>query len=423
MKKIKIGVIGVARGSSMINYCLAAGNAELVAICDKWAEGLERQKKQHPEMDIAYYTDYDEFLKHDMDAVVLANYAHQHAPFAIKAMKAGKHVFSEVLPVQTLKEAVELIECVEETGLTYAYGENYCYMPAPREMRRLYKEGLIGEFEYGEGEYVHNCESIWPAITYGEEDHWRNFKCSTYYCTHSLGPIIHMTGLRPVSVTGYEGTKVERNRRMGSKSGQFAIEMVELENGGIVKSIHGGLYKNSIWYTVYGEKGRMESAREDSEQGDVSRIYVNADAYSGEYGPYKVDSYQPKDEATEKAAGYGHGGSDFYTMYNFVEKLLGNPDADTIDVYEALDMSLPGLFAYRSILAGGIPMKIPNLRNKNERDAYRNDTACTDPEAAGDQLLPTFSGGTPEIPAEVYEKVRKNWLDRLAADEKKTVLQ
>ncbi len=410
MDKIRIGVIGVGRGASMMKYCMAAGNAELVAICDKWEEGLERQKKLHPDADIAYYTDYDEFLKHDMDAVVLANYAHQHAPFAIKAMRAGKHVFSEVLPVQNLKEAVELIETVEATGLTYAYGENYCYMPAPREMRRLYKEGLIGEFEYGEGEYIHNCESIWPSITYGEEDHWRNFKCSTYYCTHSLGPIVHITGLRPVSVTGYEGTKVERNRRMGSKSGQFAIEMVEFENGGIAKSIHGGLYKNSIWYTIYGGKGRMESAREDAEQGDVSRIYINADAYSGEYGPNKVDSYNPIDKDTESAAGYGHGGSDFYSMYNFVEKLLGNPDADTIDVYEALDMCLPGLFAYKSILAGGVPMKIPNLRNKEERDAYRNDVACTDPAVAGDALLPTFSKGTPSIPGEVYDRIREKWL-------------
>ena len=50
-------------------------------------------------------------------------------------MHAGKHVFSEVLPVQTMKEAVELIEAIEETGLVYAYGENYCYMAAPREMR------------------------------------------------------------------------------------------------------------------------------------------------------------------------------------------------------------------------------------------------------------------------------------------------
>ena len=61
MKKIRLGVIGVGRGSSMMNYCKAAGNAELVAICDKWEEGLELKKKEFPQ--VAYYTDYDEFLK------------------------------------------------------------------------------------------------------------------------------------------------------------------------------------------------------------------------------------------------------------------------------------------------------------------------------------------------------------------------
>ena len=165
MDKVKIGVIGGGRGKSMIRYGREASNAQLVAICDFRDDVLDRMKKECGEDGISYYSDYDDFLKHDMDAVVLANYANQHAPFAIKAMKAGKHVFSEVLPVQTMKEAVELIEAVEETGKIYAYGENYCFMSAPYEMRKLYRQGLIGEFVYGEGEYVHSCEPIWPEIT------------------------------------------------------------------------------------------------------------------------------------------------------------------------------------------------------------------------------------------------------------------
>jgi len=416
-RKVKVGVIGVGRGSSMMNYCKLAQNAELVAVCDKWEEGLKLREREWGDA-VAYYTDYDEFLKHDMDAVVLANYANEHAPFAVKAMRAGKHVLSEVLPVQTMKEAVELIEAVEETGRIYAYAENYCYMPAPREMRRLYREGKIGEFEYGEGEYVHNCESIWPEITYGEKDHWRNGMYSTFYCTHSMGPIIHITGLRPVRVTGFEGTKIERNLRMGAKGGAFGMEMVELENGGIVKSIHGGLYKNSIWYTVYGSKGRMESAREDAEAGDVHQIYINADAYSGEYGPNKVDAYKVPAQFPELEEKMGHGGSDVYTMYHFIEKIKGNEEADVIDVYEALDMFLPGLFAYRSILAGGIPMEIPNLRDKAVREQYRNDTACTDPKAAGDMLQPNFSKGNVEIDDSVYDLIREKWLVKLAEQEK-----
>lgn len=417
MDKIKIGVLGGYRGTSMINFCKRTDNVEVVAICDKNAEILEEQRSHAEGLNITFYDNFEDFIKHDMDAVVLANYATEHAPFAIKAMKLGKHVFSEVLPVQTLKEAVELIEAVEETGMIYAYGENYCYMPAPYEMRKLYKQNKIGEFEYGECEYIHNGETIWPSITYGEKDHWRNNMYSTFYCTHSLGPIIHMTGLRPVSVTGFEGTKNERKLRVGAKAGSFAIEMVTLENGGIIKSIHGGLYRDSIWYSVYGSKGRMECGREDAKDGHIHKIYVNADDFSGEYGEDKLVSYNPTHGNEDKVEGFGHGGSDFYTMYNFIEKLLGNPDADTIDVYEAVDMFLPGMFAYRSILDGGVPKEIPNLRDKAVRDLWRNDTACTDPKVAGDMLLPTFSKGTPEIDDSVYDYMKKLWEEECTKEE------
>ena len=95
-------------------------------------------------------------------------------------------------------------------------------------MKELYQAGALGKFEYGEGEYMHNCEDIWHNITFGDPDHWRNTMHACYYCTHSIGPIIHMTGLRPVSVVGFEGRKTERNMRMGAKAGQFGIEMITI---------------------------------------------------------------------------------------------------------------------------------------------------------------------------------------------------
>lgn len=407
MKKIKIGVLGAYRGTSMINYCKVSENAKVVAICDKWKDAIETQKRLLADDNITYYDNFEDFINHDMDAVVLANYATEHAPFAIRCLEKGLHVFSEVLPCQTMKEAVELVEAVEESDRVYAYGENYCYMPAPYEMRRLYREGKIGEFEYGEGEYIHNCESIWPSITYGEREHWRNNMYATFYCTHSLGPIIHITGLRPVSVVGFEGMKNESKMRVGSKSGEFGIEMVTLENGGIVKSIHGGLYKYSNWYAVYGSKGRMETARDDAKQDGARRIYINADEYVGEFGEEHLDTYAIDDEEIVKR--FGHGGSDFYSMDNFVKKILGDEEADTIDVYEALDMFLPGMFAYRSILQGGKSVEIPNLRKKSDRELYRNDVMCTDRDVAGDQYIPPFSKGEPDIPDSVYEKVKKQF--------------
>ena len=405
MDKIRVGVIGARRGGDMIDYCLTAKHAEVVAICEKRQDLVDEYRAKAP--NVAFYKDYDEFLTHDMDAVVLANYATEHAPFAIKALNAGFHVYSEVLPARTLKEAVELVETVEKTGRIYAYGENYCYMRSPYEMRRLYREGKIGEFEYGEGEYFHNCESIWPEITYGEPDHWRNHVFSTYYCTHSLGPIIHITGLRPVSVIGLESPFVQRRERVGSHASNFGMEIVKLENGAIVKSGHGCLYKKSVWYSMYGSKGRMESERYDVKGSETTFLYVNADEYECQYDGDHFERYQPEFEAEWAKA--GHGGSDAAILWNFIEKVRGNEQADIIDIYEAMDMFLPGLFAYRSIMNGNRVEKIPNFRIKEERDLWRDDVTCTDRAIAGDMYVPPCSLGYKEIPAEVYDRVREKF--------------
>lgn len=405
-QKIKIGVLGAGRGKTMMDYCVKSDNAVLVAVCDSFEQSLENARKSYGNNEIAFYSDFDEFIGHDMDAVVLANYANKHAPFAIKCLESGLNVISEVLPVQTMKEAVELIEAVERTGKIYAYAENYCFMPAPKKMKQLFNEGVLGSFEYGEGEYVHNCEPGWHRYTRANPEHWRNTMHACYYCTHSIGPLIHITGLRPVKVAGFEVPFNERMNRMGAKAGAMGIEMITLENGALLKSVHGvGPSKDSIWYSVYGSKGRMESSREDANAGGVRTLYVNCDENEGDNKSESVLT-STEDEQSEKAGDSGHGGSDYYTMYNFVEKLRGGSNADIIDVYEALDMFLPGMFAYRSVLAGGAVQEIPNLRNVSEREKWRNDTQCTDPEAAGNMLIPSYSKGNPEIEPEVYERLR-----------------
>ena len=41
MKKVKIGVVGVGRGKSLLENGEYVPNAEFVAICDIWEEGLK----------------------------------------------------------------------------------------------------------------------------------------------------------------------------------------------------------------------------------------------------------------------------------------------------------------------------------------------------------------------------------------------
>src|SRR4030042_186867 len=110
--------VGVGRGQGFARGAGPHLGMQLVALCDTWEEKLLQVGK---ELDVATYTEYDRFLEHDMDAVILANYFHEHAPFAIKALQAGKHVMSETSACLTLAEGVELIEAVEKSGKIYLF--------------------------------------------------------------------------------------------------------------------------------------------------------------------------------------------------------------------------------------------------------------------------------------------------------------
>ena len=121
---IRVGVVGVGRGKSFAESAGKLTGMKLVAVCDIWEERL---KQLASEYSVVAYTDYDQFLSHDMDAIILANYFNEHAPFAIKALRSGKHVMSETSSNATIGEGVALCRTVEETGLIYMLAENYPY--------------------------------------------------------------------------------------------------------------------------------------------------------------------------------------------------------------------------------------------------------------------------------------------------------
>ncbi len=269
----------------------------------------------------------------------------------------------------------------------------------------------MGAFQYGEGEYMHNCENDWYRHCHADENHWRNNMSAFFYCTHSLGPLIHIAGLRPVSVTGFEAPFNKKMYRMGAKAGPFGVEMVTLENGAILKSLHGvGAVKYSLWYSVQGDMGVLESQRNIAGDGGVQTLLMQGDRVEGSDDGLWTDT-DLSDGLTELAADFDHGGGDYYLFYNACEAVKGNRQADIIDVYEALDMFLPGLFAYFSVLDGGKPQAVPDLRDPAERDRWRGDTRCTDPAAASNQLLPSYSAGNPAIPPEIYKGMKKKLRD------------
>jgi predicted dehydrogenase len=66
MKKIRIGVVGVGRGGMMWKYCKDADNAQIVAICDNWEEGLKEAKEKLNDDTITYYNNIYSKIKYNI---------------------------------------------------------------------------------------------------------------------------------------------------------------------------------------------------------------------------------------------------------------------------------------------------------------------------------------------------------------------
>ncbi len=404
MSKVKFGILGATRGMNFAMYSLFNHpHAELAAICDVYPPLVERVKNSLAEKNLhpAFFTDYTEMLESGIDAVIIANFANDHARFAIEALNKGVHVLSEVLPTQTMDEAVRLCDAYEKSGKIYHYAENYCFTDYTLEMKRRYENGDIGDLVSAECDFINDCSGRWSLLTRGRRDHWRNFVPSTFYCTHSIGPMVYASGLRPVNVVGMEAPQLPYMREHGARSGSCATEIMQMENGGFARSLNGNL-KTSFLSRIrlIGTKGSMEHRT----WGGLSVILE-----TGVQGSFSAQTYEPErtmnPERLAALSGLDRGTA--YLLEYFIDAVRGDKAAEAkgINLYQALDMSLPGLMAYRSIVKGSTPMNLPDFRNREAREIFRGDNTCTDPSvASGDQLLPSCSTAAEEIPDSVYER-------------------
>jgi hypothetical protein len=186
------------------------------------------------------------------------------------------------------------------------------------------------------------------------------------------------------------------------------MEIMKLENGAMAKSVNGNLKRPYLTYCrMIGTKGCMES---DARQLGKLHVYIEGEQTSDRQQVFDCEEYLPetfhKDERTAASTSPAESGL-FYATEFFIGSILGDEEAKryTIDVYQALDMGLPGLLAYRSILQGSAPVPVPDFRDKAAREPFRNDHACTDPKvAAGKDLLPSCASTNACVPDHVYDR-------------------
>jgi predicted dehydrogenase len=107
----------------------------------------ERARAVAAEFGIAHaLTDYEALLRlPDLDAVSIVTPPHLHAPMALAALAAGKHVLCEKPFAVTVAEADAMGETARRAGLSAMVDFEWRFLPGRRRLGELIAQGYLGE--------------------------------------------------------------------------------------------------------------------------------------------------------------------------------------------------------------------------------------------------------------------------------------
>lgn len=148
-RKWRIGVIGsTGRGNyghGLDTAWAALPETEVVAVADDNADGLaQAAKKLNVENTFRDYREMIDKAKPDVIAVG-PRWIDQHAAMALAGIERGVHVFMEKPLCRNLQEADQLVAACEKHKVKLGVGHPTRYSPKLETIRRLIKEGAIGQ--------------------------------------------------------------------------------------------------------------------------------------------------------------------------------------------------------------------------------------------------------------------------------------
>ena len=128
-ERINVGCIGIhGRGMDDLRSLIRHGDTRVLAICDLWKQQRLKVKDfidtTYGNTDCKMYIDLREFLaeRDDIDAVLIATGDHWHAQASVRAMRAGKDVYTEKPSSMTIAEGQAVVEAARRYGRVYQTG-------------------------------------------------------------------------------------------------------------------------------------------------------------------------------------------------------------------------------------------------------------------------------------------------------------
>jgi len=359
---LRVGIAGANRGRFAVEPLAKSPRTVLTAFCDTDEARLAHLKAQIP--GLATFADYAEMLDSGIDLVVVATPAHLHVPQSVAALARGIHVFSEVPAAISLEQCRDLVVAARASSAKYMMGENCCFMKEHMIVKNMASAGRFGELYYAEGSYVHEMRTFDRPGGWREE--WLLNRRGATYITHALGPILEWLDDRVVCVNCVGTGSWVEPRHAGD---DCSITLCRTSRGALIQlrndmksprpfrgyaAVQGtlGAYEPD-W--EHGE-GRVCLAEPGVRRAGERRTWRPISDFEADYLP-QVWRTSPADATSQP-----HGGADDLTLLAFVEAIVSGSEPP-IDVYRALDFTVPGLVSETSAHQGGMPVAVPDFRH------------------------------------------------------------
>jgi predicted dehydrogenase len=342
------------------------------------------------------FDDFDAMLASpDVDAVAIFTQRWTHGPLVVRALEAGKHVYSAVPMAISVEEITAIVDAVRRTGLTYMMGETSYYNPATVFARQQVEAGAFGRIFYAEGDYVHDMDlGFYAAYQYSGGENWK--QTASYppmlYPTHSVGGVLgaipgHAVSVSCIGVRDDRGDGVF-DREVSQFDNDFsnASALFELADGGVMRinemrRVGYPSHMRESRFRYFGTEGSFEqlatislwqdkhgvtdisnriTTRPSLQHDDPSLAHVAPelrDAFVSGYAEVHDTERLPAEFAGVPT---GHEGSHHFLVDDFVRSVVDGV-LPPVNAWVAARYTMPGVIAHQSALQGGERLTIPDL--------------------------------------------------------------
>lgn len=145
MARLRVGLIGCGRISSMYRQSFRQLDAHVVGVADSELARAEAFAADFP--GCAAVDSLEALLALGLDVLHICTPHHLHHNMAVRAMRAGVAVLTEKPMALSMRDARDMVAVSEQTGAPLGVIFQSRYMKAVREMKRVIDSGELGKLQ------------------------------------------------------------------------------------------------------------------------------------------------------------------------------------------------------------------------------------------------------------------------------------